>query len=93
MFVNSKFTEGQNAIVNINGTMVERTTNNFSYNGISVSLKGTTGSYQTDAEGNFVTDAEGKFVAKSGTVDNAAQIESTRNTDSIVSTIKDFVIE
>lgn len=91
MFVNSKFTEGQNAIVNINGTMVERTTNNFSYNGISVSLKGTTGSYQTDAEGNFVTDAEGKFVAKSGTVDNAAQIESTRNTDSIVSTIKDFV--
>ena len=91
MFANSKFTEGQNAVVNINGTTVERTSNNFSYNGVSIELKATTGSYETDADGNFVTDAEGNFVAQAGTVDNAATVESTRDTDSIVSTIKEFV--
>lgn len=91
MFGGATFTEGQNAVVNINGVAVERTTNSFAYNGVSIEIKGTTGSYQTNADGSFVTDADGNFVANDGTVDNAAQIESTRDTDSIVEAIKNFV--
>lgn len=91
MFADSKFTEGQNAIVNINGTTVERTTNSFSYNGVSIELKATTGSYETNADGSYVTDADGNFVAQAGTVDNASTVESTRDTDAIVETIKEFV--
>lgn len=91
MFAGAKFTEGQNAVVNINGTTVERTTNSFSYNGVSLELKATTGSYQIGDDGNVVTDADGKFVTKDGTVDNAASVESVRDTDAIVSVIKEFV--
>ena len=91
IFSGAKFTEGQNAVANINGVMVERTENNFSYNGVSIELKSTTGSYQTDGNGGFVTDAEGNFVTVDSTVDNAASVESTRNTDKVYDTIKEFV--
>lgn len=91
MFNNSQFTEGQNAIVNINGVEVERTSNSFSYNGVSVQLKNTTGTYKTDENGNYLTDANGNFVVEDGNVDNIASVETTRNTDEIYDTIKNFV--
>lgn len=91
MFNNSQFTEGQNAVVNINGVEIERTSNSFTYNGVSIQLKNTTGTYATDENGNYVTDANGNFVAQDGTVDNIATVETTRNTDAIYDTLKSFV--
>lgn len=91
MFKNSTFTEGQNAVVNINGVEVERTSNSFSYNGVSIQLKNTTGDYQRDEKGNFVTNADGTFVTKNGTEDKVASIESSRDTDAIMDTLKEFV--
>lgn len=91
MFNNSQFTEGQNAVVNINGVEIERTSNSFTYSGVSIQLKNTTGTYATDENGNYVTDANGNFVAQDGTVDNIATVETTRNTDAIYDTLKSFV--
>lgn len=91
MFGGATFTEGRNAVVNINGQTVERTENTFAYNGVTIELKGVTGTYEKNADGSFAENADGSLVAAAGTVDNAAKIESSRNVDSIVDTIKSFV--
>ena len=49
----STVTAGQNAVVNINGVTVERANNDFTYNGLTISLKSTTGSYEQNADGSF----------------------------------------
>lgn len=79
--------EGKNAIVNINGTTVEKTSNTFTANGITMELKSTTGNYGEDP----AVDADGKFVTADGSKDEAAEITASRDTTKIVDTIKSFV--
>ena len=79
--------EGQNAIVNINGTTVEKTSNTFTANGITMELKSTTGNYGK----NPAVDADGKFVTADGSKDEAAEITASRDTTKIVDTLKSFV--
>ncbi|MBR1752403.1 MAG: flagellar filament capping protein FliD [Ruminococcus sp.] len=83
-------TVGQNAIVNVDGVTVERMSNNFSINGYSIQARAVTGNYFDD-QGNLLTAADGKLAAKDGTVDNAATLTATKNTDEIVKNIKSFV--
>lgn len=83
--------QGQNAIVNINGVTVERANNNFSYNGLKLSLKATTGTYETDAAGNFIENADGTIKTTDGSTEAKAEITTTRDTDKIVETLKSFV--
>lgn len=97
-FKNAKSTAGQNAIVNIDGTTVERMTNNFSYNGVSMELRSTTGNYfeeVTDTDGNVTkqlrTDENGNLLTADGTKGDTANITSNRNTDKVMETIKGFV--
>lgn len=82
---------GQNALMTINGNLVERSSNTFTYNDMSITLKGTTGTYEKDASGNFVTDSDGSLVAASGTFEQKAEITTTKNVDKIVDTLKSFV--
>lgn len=84
------FTEGQNAVVNIDGTTVERTSNTFSYNGVSMELKDVTGDYY-DEQGNLMTDAQGNLVTAEGTKGETAEISAQRDTTEIMKTIKSFV--
>lgn len=87
----SSVTAGKNAVVNINGVTVERSNNTFTYNGLTITAKTTTGSYATDANGDFVENADGTIQTTSGTVENKATISTTQNTDKIVDTLKSFV--
>lgn len=87
----SSVVKGQNAVVNINGVTVERASNNFTYNGLNISLNSTTGTYETDANGNFVENSDGTMKAAAGTVEQKAEITTTRDTDKIVDTLKSFV--
>lgn len=86
-FAGAQFTAGKNAIVNIDGVTVERTSNTFAVNGITMELKATTGNYGE----NPTVGADGKFVTQDGTADGAAEISASRDTDKIMETIKDFV--
>ena len=83
-------TAGQNAIVNIDGTVMERTVNIFSYNGMSLELKDVTGDY-LNSDGTYNVKSDGTFAAKAGSTEEKAEIVSTRDTDKIISTIKSFV--
>ena len=87
----SSVKNGQNAVVSINGVMIERTNNNFTYNGMDISLKTTTGSYETDSMGNFVTNADGTIKTAAGTTELKAEVSTARDVDKIVDTIKSFV--
>ena len=89
-FSNVTKTEGQNAIVNIDGVTVEKMSNTFSVNGMTIQARAVTGNYFDD-QGNLLTAQDGKLAAKSGTVDNAATLTATKNTDDIMKTIKGFV--
>lgn len=91
-FSNATTSEGQNAIVNIDGVTVERMSNNISVNGISFQAKAVTGDYFDD-QGNLLTAADGKLQAAAGTEDKAATLTATKNTDDIVKNIKEFVDE
>lgn len=71
--------------------MIERTNNNFTYNGMNISLKTTTGSYETDGMGNFVTNADGTIKTTAGTTELKAEVSTERDVDKIVDTIKSFV--
>lgn len=82
---------GQNAIVNINGVTVERAQNNFTYNGINVFAKQVTGQYEFNADGSFAENSDGSLKSVAGTVENKAEISTSRNVDKIVDTIKSFV--
>lgn len=83
-------TEGQNAIFNIDGVTVEKMSNTISVGGMTIQARAVTGNYFDDA-GNLLTAADGKLAAKEGTVDNAATLTATKNTDDIMKTIKGFV--
>ena len=89
---NTTLSQGQNAIVNIDGVTVERMTNNISVNGISFQARAVTGDY-FDEGGNLLTGADGKLAAANGTEDKAATLTATKNTDEIVKNIKGFVEE
>ncbi len=82
---------GQNAVVNISGTMIERTTNSFSYNGATISVSAVTGNYEKDANGNYATATNGTFTTQGSALDNAAVVSSTKDTDKIKSLITSFV--
>ena len=86
-FRDSTFTAGQNAVVNIDGVTVERTSNTFSVNGVTMELKSTTGNYGKDP----AVDSDGKFVTQDGSADSKITVSASRDTDKIVDTIKDFV--
>jgi flagellar hook-associated protein 2 len=82
---NSK--EGTNAVVNIDGNVYQRTTNEFSIGEVKYSLTNTTGSY-----GVMDKDVNGKWLAETGTVDSAAKITTSKgSTDAAVKNIKEFV--
>ena len=89
-FKDAKTTEGQNAIVNIDGVTVERTSNNISYNGVSMELRGVTGDY-FDESGALVENEDGTLAAADGTEDKAAEITANRDTSKVMETIKSFV--
>ena len=93
-FKDAKTTEGQNAIVNIDGVTVERTSNNISYNGVSMELRGVTGDYFTKDENGdrvLVENPDGTLAAADGTEDKAAEITANRDTSKVMETIKSFV--
>lgn len=93
-FNGAKLTAGQNAIVNIDGVTVERTSNNISYNGVSMELRGVTGDYFTkDEKGDrvLVENEDGTLAAADGTEDKAAEITANRDTSKVMETIKSFV--
>ncbi|MBQ7008193.1 MAG: flagellar filament capping protein FliD [Ruminococcus sp.] len=89
-FKDAKTTAGQNAIVNIDGVTVERTSNNISYNGVSMELRGVTGDY-FDESGVLVENEDGTLAAADGTEDKAAEITANRDTSKVMETIKSFV--
>ncbi|MBR4023393.1 MAG: flagellar filament capping protein FliD [Ruminococcus sp.] len=89
-FKDAETTEGQNAIVNIDGVTVERTSNNISYNGVSMELRGVTGDY-FDESGALVENEDGTLAAADGTEDKAAEITANRDTSKVMETIKSFV--
>lgn len=89
-FKDAKTTAGQNAIVNIDGVTVERTSNNISYNGVSMELRGVTGDY-FDESGALVENEDGTLAAADGTEDKAAEITANRDTSKVMETIKSFV--
>ena len=84
-------TAGQNAIVNIDGVTVERMSNNITANGITFQAKAVTGDYFNG--GVLQTGADGKLQAAAGTEDKAATLSATRDTDTVVKNIKEFVDE
>lgn len=93
-FKDAKTTAGQNAIVNIDGVTVERTSNNISYNGVSMELRGVTGDYFTKDENGdrvLVENPDGTLAAADGTEDKAAEITANRDTSKVMETIKSFV--
>lgn len=82
---------GQNAVVNINGVTVERANNDFAYNGLTISLKSTTGSYQMNPDGTFVENSDGTIKTADGTTENKAEVTTSRDVDKIVENLKSFV--
>ena len=97
-FKDAKSVKGQNAIINVDGTNIERMTNDFNYAGVSMELRSTTGNYfeeVTDADGNvtkqLMTDEDGNLITADGTKGDTANITSNRNTDKVMETIKGFV--
>lgn len=87
----STVTSGQNAIVNINGVTVERANNDFTYNGLTISLKTTTGSYVTNPDGSFAENSDGTIQTVTGTTETKADISTSRDVDKIVDVLKSFV--
>ncbi|MGN0620314.1 MAG: flagellar filament capping protein FliD [Porcipelethomonas sp.] len=87
----SSVVAGQNAVVNINGVTVERANNSFTYNGISVNAKSVTGQYELNNDGTFAENSDGTLKSVSGTIENKAEISTSRNVDKIIDTIKSFV--
>ncbi|MGN0613880.1 MAG: flagellar filament capping protein FliD [Porcipelethomonas sp.] len=87
----SSVTAGKNAVVNINGSTFERATNDFTYNGMSITLKSTTGSYALNADGTFAENSDGTIKVADGAVENKAEVSTSRDIDKIVDTLKSFV--
>lgn len=99
--------DGQNAIVVVDGAPTERSSNNFTINGINYDLNDITGSYSAVTEtapgsGEYV-DADGNKVDPGDLVDvggvmqkftgTAAKVTVSQNTDQIMDGIKEFIDE
>ncbi len=93
LFGNATFKAGQNAVATIDGVRVEKMQNSFTYNGVSMTFKSTTGNYLVDADGKFATDANGNFLNKDGTSAATETISSEVDTEAIVKLIKDFATD
>lgn len=87
--INPAFKAGTNAIVCIDGTLMERTSNTIGYNGFNLELRDTTGDY-IDEHGNVYFKDDGTLIDSSGK-EQKAEIISTRDTEKVVSTVKSFV--
>lgn len=84
--------QGKNAIVNIDGTTVERSSNKMNYNGQLIDLNATTGSYKVNSEtGELEEDENGNFIVNDGTVEQKAEITSSRDVDKVYNKLKAFV--
>ncbi len=98
--------DGQNAIVVVDGAPTERSSNNFTINGINYDLNDITGTYSdvtlNDADGEYY-DADGNVVKAKDLVDvggvmkkfsgTAAKVTVSQNTDQIMDGIKEFIDE
>ena len=98
--------DGQNAIVVVDGAQTERSSNNFTINGINYDLNDITGTYSdvtlNDADGKYY-DADGNQVDSGDLVDvggvmkkfsgTAAKVTVSQNTDQIMDGIKEFIDE
>ncbi len=80
---------GQNAVVNIDGVTVERANNNFSYNGLEITVNKTTGTYAKDANGDFIENADGTMQSSGN--EEKVSVSTSRNVDKIVDNLKAFV--
>ena len=89
-FKASTVKDGQNAIVNIDGTTIERSSNKMNYNGQLIDLNSTTGNYKKSGD-QYEVDGNGNLVAEDGTVEQKAEITSSRNVDKIYDKLKAFV--
>ena len=90
LFGNATEVPGQNALFNLNGSTVERTSNVFTVNNMTITLNDVTGSYQSDGEGGVLTYSDGTFAAVAGTYEEKAQLTTQRDTEKIVATLKGF---
>ena len=98
--------DGQNAIVVVDGAPTERSSNNFTINGINYDLNDITGTYSdvtlNDADGKYY-DADGNVVEAKDLVDvggvmkkfsgTVAKVTVSQNTDQIMDGIKEFIDE
>ncbi len=98
--------DGQNAIVVVDGAQTERSSNNFTINGINYDLNDITGTYSdvtlNDADGKYY-DADGNVVEAKDLVDvggvmkkfsgTVAKVTVSQNTDQIMDGIKEFIDE
>lgn len=98
--------DGQNAIVVVDGAQTERSSNNFTINGINYDLNDITGTYSdvtlNDADGEYY-DADGNVVKAKDLVDvggvmkkfsgTVAKVTVSQNTDQIMDGIKEFIDE
>lgn len=82
---------GQNALFTVDGTMVERTSNSFTVNSMSMTLNDVTGNYLIDESGNYLTNPDGTFKLAEGAFEQKAQLSAARDTTKITDTIKSFV--
>ncbi|MGN1482014.1 flagellar filament capping protein FliD [Porcipelethomonas sp.] len=87
----STVTAGQNAVVNINGVTVERANNDFTYNGLTISLKSTTGNYELNADGSFAENSDGTIKSAAGSTESKVEVSTSRDVDKIVDNLKSFV--
>lgn len=101
-----KKVDGQNAEVMVDGTKTERSSNNFTINGINYDLNDITGEYSdvtfNETDGKYY-DADGNVVNPNDLVDvggvmkkftgTAAKVTVTQNTDQIMDGIKEFIDE
>ncbi len=85
---NKGVVDGQNAILSINGDEIERSSNDFTYAGVTYSLTQTFDGRQRDADGNLII-KDGEYVYD----ERAGEVDVTRDTDQIYDGIVKFVDE
>lgn len=78
-------TDGQNAVVSVDGIVTERSSNSFSFDGLTLTLHDVTGDYTVG------TDAAGKTTMTANGAVKAATISTESNTEKIYNSIVDFV--
>lgn len=86
----SDYTAGRNAVLNVDGVRIEKMTNTFTYNGVSMNLKSTTGNYLVGGDGKVQMGSNGAFLNADGTESSFETVNSERDVDSIVTLLSDF---